>query len=141
MAKKITSHQDLAGCENSKLYIVGNEIDHMARSEYREHIYGGALGFGMFDFAQQEGKRPAYLARCCRWRSARRNLAKGGGALFGAARGGLMFVAGAGFGGGRKGNSLWIWVRSLLLEAGDATTQGSKVVLLLNPLFYFVCRL
>ena len=56
MAKKITSHQDLAGCENSKLYIVGNEIDHMARSEYREHIYGGALGFGMFDFAQQEGK-------------------------------------------------------------------------------------
>ena len=56
MAKKITSHQDLVGCENSKLYIVGNEIDHMARSEYREHIYGGALGFGMFDFAQQEGK-------------------------------------------------------------------------------------
>ena len=49
-----------------------------------------------------------------------------------------MFVAGAGFGGGRKGNSLWIWVRSLLLETGDATTQGSKVVLLLNPLFYFV---
>ena len=62
LAKKITSHQDLAGCENSKLDIVGNEIDHMARSEYREHIYGGALGFGMFDFAEQgrEGKGRAH---------------------------------------------------------------------------------
>ena len=33
-------------------------MNRTVRSEYNEHI----LGFGVFDFAQREGKGPAYLA-------------------------------------------------------------------------------